>query len=123
MENGNLKMLTYVEIEKSLSRLLFSTYMCMIDENYKDIEYIFEKILDIVRKWIKYYSEDKNLKRITDEESIEAYKLLYEIPIELTYKSVYYEDVENYLDIVTFYPECPINEYFDESKITRRKNK
>ena len=113
----NMKKITRLEVETGLAKLLFYTKVSVYYEPYLPYRDIFEKILNIVEKWLTYYATDGDLSKMTDVEAKSIIKLVDEIPIE-AYCGDYYEEIENWVDIVIYYGSCPLNEAFDESKIT-----
>lgn len=119
----NMKKITRLEVETGLAKLLFYTKVSVYYEPYLPYRDIFEKILNIVEKWLTYYATDGDLSKMTDDEAKSIIKLVDEIPVE-AYCCDYYEEIENWVDIVIYYGSCPLNEAFDESKITLKgKNK
>lgn len=113
----NMKKITRLEVETGLAKLLFYTKVSVYYEPYLPYRDIFEKILNIVEKWLTYYATDGDLSKMTDVEAKSIIKLVDEIPVE-AYCYDYYEEIENWVDIVIYYGSCPLNEAFDESKIT-----
>lgn len=113
----NMKKITRLEVETGLAKLLFYTKLSVYYEPYLPYRDIFEKILNIVEKWLTYYATDGDLSKMTDDEAKSIIKLVDEIPVE-AYCYDYYEEIENWVDIVIYYGSCPLNEAFDESKIT-----
>lgn len=113
----NMKKITRLEVETGLAKLLFYTKVSVYYEPYLQCRDIFEKILNIVEKWLTYYATDGDLSKMTDDEAKSIIKLVDEIPVE-AYCYDYYEEIENWVDIVIYYGSCPLNEAFDESKIT-----
>ena len=113
----NMKKITRLEVETGLAKLLFYTKVSVYYEPYLPYRDIFEKILNIVEKWLTYYATDGDLSKMTDDEAKSIIKLVDEIPVE-AYCYDYYEEIENLVDIVIYYGSCPLNEAFDESKIT-----
>lgn len=113
----NMKKITRLEVETGLAKLLFYTKVSVYYEPYLPYRDIFEKILNIVEKWLTYYATDGDLSKMTDDEAKSIIELVDEIPVE-SYCYDYYEEIENWVDIVIYYGSCPLNEAFDESKIT-----
>lgn len=113
----NMKKITRLEVETGLAKLLFYTKVSVYYEPYLPYRDIFEKILNIVEKWLTYYATDGDLSKMTDDEAKSIIELVDEIPVE-AYCYDYYEEIENWVDIVIYYGSCPLNEAFDESKIT-----
>ena len=112
-----MKKITRLEVETGLAKLLFYTKVSVYYEPYLPYRDIFEKILNIVEKWLTYYATDGDLSKMTDDEAKSIIELVDEIPVE-SYCYDYYEEIENWVDIVIYYGSCPLNEAFDESKIT-----
>lgn len=110
----NIKIIKNSEVEKDLSYLYFNAKMSSIVlPEYMEI---LKKILTILDNMIKYYAEDKNLSRVTEEEVEELLSYRDLIPFD-AYKELCFEEMVNYIDIIIYYASCPINEEFDENDI------
>ena len=114
-----MKINKYYEVEEALAKLLFYTKLSFYYKEYDKYKNYFKEIFKISKKWLIYYAEDKSLERMTNEEVITAKKILNQIPHE-AYHGDYFEEVETFLDVVIYYGSCPINEYFDETKISKK---
>lgn len=112
----NKKKITRLEVETGLAKLLFYTKVSLYYEPYLPYQDIFKKILNIVEKWLTYYANDGNLSNMSDTEAKSIIDLVNKVPAD-AYSCDYYEELENWVDIVIYYGSCPLNEVFDENKI------
>jgi hypothetical protein len=117
------KIVKNYEVEEAIAHLYFYTKISTIV--YKEYKDTFNKILTIIEKWIGNYAKDENLNFVTEEEAKELIDLRDSVPFEIyvDYTVTYYEEVENFIDIILYYASIPINEYYDESTIKVKGNK
>ncbi len=116
-----LKIITRHELEEALAKLFFYINISLKYEQYKTYRKNFADLLKIVNKWLMYYSEDNNLKRVTNEEVIMACTYLDKMPFD-AYGGDYYEEVETWLDVVIYYSSCPIGMEFNSEEIVIKGN-
>jgi hypothetical protein len=111
------KIVKNYEVEQAIAHLYFYTKISTIV--YKEYKDTFNKILKIIEKWIGNYAKYRNLNFVTEEEAKELIDLRDSVPFEIyvDYTVTYYEEVENFIDIILYYASIPINEYYDESTI------
>lgn len=120
MDNENLKVITYYEVEEALAKLLFYVKTSTLYNGYKPYKEIFEKILKIVEKWVEYYVENADLLKISNEEVISINEYMHQIPFEVYQLGNYYEEIDIWLTTVIYYGSCPINEEYNDTLIKRK---
>ena len=79
----NMKKITRLEVETGLAKLLFYTKVSVYYEPYLPYRDIFEKILNIVEKWLTYYATDGDLSKMTDDEAKSIIELVDVIHFEV----------------------------------------